>query len=507
MSKKKLVLKCLRQLRHACFASMLFLSVCLAAQQPATTISVAWEKDEGALKTVPTLQVVVNPPLRPASPIHNNAWESLRALQADYVRFVPWYPYPRLGVAELEPPADGKTSWDFSLIDPLVLDFFHASVGRRVMLNFSTIPQWMFKTKEPVQVPSNPNDVCWEYEQGTELRDPSGKEVADYFARLVSWYTRGGFVDEYGVRHDSPHHFKIDYWEVLNEPEYEHGLSPEQYTRLYDAITRAVHEVSPETGFVGMSLAEPTKSPGFFDYFLNLQNHSSPTPPQMISYHFYAAPTADQTAEIHPFTFFDQADAFLNSVRFMNEIRHRHSPGTWTDVNEAGCILPEDIGQGARGDSIYPSYWNLCGAVFAHLYIGLAREGVEILGSSQLMGFPTQFPSVTMLNWETGEPNARYFVLKLIKDSFIPGDRMVETKSSTPYVSAQAFLSNNGTRKVLLVNKRDHSLTIKLSGSQGASMRAVDLSQKGQTISASALTQDQIVLGPFAVAVLSIKAN
>ena len=37
-------------------------------------------------------------------------FKSLHDLQADYVRYVPWLPYPRLGVAELEPPKDGKTS-------------------------------------------------------------------------------------------------------------------------------------------------------------------------------------------------------------------------------------------------------------------------------------------------------------------------------------------------------------------------------------------------------------
>ena len=51
-----------------------------------------------------------------------------------------------------------------------------------------------------------------------EFRDPSFKEVADYYACGVSWCTKGGFKDELGVWHPSGHHYKIDYWEVLNEP-------------------------------------------------------------------------------------------------------------------------------------------------------------------------------------------------------------------------------------------------------------------------------------------------
>ena len=31
---------------------------------------------------------------------------------------------------------------------------------------------------------------------GQRLRDPSFKEVADYYARLLAWYTQGGFTDE-----------------------------------------------------------------------------------------------------------------------------------------------------------------------------------------------------------------------------------------------------------------------------------------------------------------------
>jgi hypothetical protein len=31
----------------------------------------------------------------------------------------------------------------------------------------------------------------------------------------------------------------------------------------------------------------------------------------MISYHFYAVPGIDEPVDLHPFTFFDQADRFL----------------------------------------------------------------------------------------------------------------------------------------------------------------------------------------------------
>ena len=91
-------------------------------------IGIAWDKSQGIFKTTPTLQVVVNPPLRPGSPIVDRAYAEVKRLGADYVRYVPWLPYPKLAVAaNWNPPADGKTSWDFSLIDPMTEDFMKAT--------------------------------------------------------------------------------------------------------------------------------------------------------------------------------------------------------------------------------------------------------------------------------------------------------------------------------------------------------------------------------------------
>ena len=155
-----------------------FSSVASTAQDQAVKVVAHWDKVIRTTKTTATLQVVVNPPLQRGTPVHDNAFKALHELGADYVRYVPWLPYPKLGVAELEPPKDGKTSWDFTSIDPMTVDFLEATKGHSVILNFSTIPQWMYKTDKPVEYPADPAQVTWTYEQGTELRDPSTKEVA-----------------------------------------------------------------------------------------------------------------------------------------------------------------------------------------------------------------------------------------------------------------------------------------------------------------------------------------
>src|SRR4029078_7113002 len=205
---------------------LVFITGTSSAQNQLQEVIINWDKVIRLSQTIPSLRVVVNPPLRRGSAIHDNAFQSLRDLGADYVRYVPWYPYPKLAIPELDPPSGGKTLWDFSLIDPMTIDFLEATKGHPVVLNFSTITAWMFKTDKPLTSPADPDQPVWDYTQGTEFRDPTMKEVGDYYGRLFSWYTQGGFTDELGKRHESGYHYSIPYWEVLNEIEFEHQMTP-----------------------------------------------------------------------------------------------------------------------------------------------------------------------------------------------------------------------------------------------------------------------------------------
>jgi len=486
---------------------VLWSSAAIAAVPAA--VKVDWSRVERVSKTTATLQVVVNPPLRRTSPIHDQYYRSLKSLGGDYVRYVPWLPYPKLGVAELKPPKNGKTSWNFSLIDPMTEDFMNATAGHSVILNFSTIPQWMFKTPEPVGYPSDPDQVDWNYEQGTELRDPSMKEVADYYARLVSWYTKGGFTDEYGKRYESGHHYKIGYWEVLNEVDGEHKMSPEFYTRIYDAIVTAIRKVDPSMKFVGMALAGTSPGPDFsdpvpeyFEYFLNHKNHEPGVPLDMISYHFYAGPASDESVDSWPYTFFAQANYFLDEVRFIEAIRKRLSPETKTTVDELGVILPDD--NVVPRKPIPNSYWNLCAAMYAYLYARLSQLGIDVIGESQFVGYPSQFPSVSMTNWKTGQLNARGWVLKLLRDNFGPGDKLVQTSVHSPGVFAQGFSTPDGEHKVLLVSKRNWDIDVSLPGASQATEQYVDQSTGDEPPASVHLTGDTITLKGFAVAVVTL---
>jgi len=468
-----------------------------------TALKIDWNKVTRESQTVPTLQVVVNPPLRRGSQIHDRVYQELKRLGADYVRYVPWLPYPKLAVAELRPPDGQQTYWDFSMIDPMTVDFLNATEGHSVILNFSTIPAWMFTTAEPIKYPDDADQPFWNYTQGTELRDPTMRELGDYYARLVSWYTRGGFTDELGNKHESGHHFKIDYWEVFNEPDFEHNMTPEQYTARYDAVVTAIRKVAPRMKFVGLGLAEPSHNPRMFEYFLNPANHAPGIPLDMISYHFYAVPTPDQTPEIQQHTFFTQADRFLDVVRYIEQIRLRLSPATRTAIDEIGAILPGDPGEPGRAPQPIPnSYWNLAGATYAYVFGNLASLGIDVAGESQLVGYPTQFPSVSLVDWSTGAPNARFRVLELLHKHFGPGDKLVETVTASQYVYAQAFRTRAGKREVLLIGKRDRPLTVALP--EAGTWEYVDQTTGGGPFASIPVT-GSVVMNGLAVGVVTFE--
>ncbi len=474
-------------------------------------VNVNWAQTGPISNAVPTLQVVVNPLLRPNSRVGQRALKAVHKLGANDVRFVPWLPYPRLAVAELKPPANGHTSWNFSLIDPMVRAFMRATKGHSVIMNFSTIPEWMFKTPKPIGYPKNPDQVDWGYEQGTTLRKPGIQAVADYYARLVSWYTRGGFHDEFGKWHPSPFHYHIAWWEVLNEVEWEHHMTPQVYTRYYDAITAAIHKISPHTRFVGMALGTPANSLSWFEYFLNPLNHTHGAPLDMISYHFYAQPTAADKPAVWPALFFKQADNFLGQVRAVEKIRRRLSPQTLTDVDELGSILPDDTAP-RLARPIPHMYWNLSGAMYAYMYAKLAAMGIHVVGESQLIGYPSQFPSVSMVNWTTGVPNARFRVLQMLVKNFGPADHMPVTRvlASSPAnktagrLFAQAFRTPSGDRKILLVNCRDKAAWILVAGAKGATEQWVDQETGSGQPRMRRLASNRFHLGGLGVAVVTL---
>lgn len=493
------------------FISVAFVLSCfftLSLHSQINSVTIDWSKIVSTSKTTPTLQLVENPMVRKNSIIHDSTFKALRELGADYVRYVPWFPYPKMAVAALKAPANGKTFWDFTYLDSTMQAFMEATKGHPVVINFSTTPAWMWKTDSLVKYPDDPYQPTWNYNQGTQLRDTTMKEVAGYFSRLVSWYTKGGFTDEAGKFHNSGHNYKIAYWEVLNEPDLEHNISPQLYTKMYDAIVTELKKVSPETKYVGITIAYNT-NPEWFEYFLNPKNHKPGIPLDAISYHHYSTPSwPDQPLDYYQYVFFEKANAFLDKVRYIESIRKRLSPNTITMINEIGSILRSP----SITKPIPDDYWNLSGAMYAYLFLEFTKIGIDAAGESQLVGYPTQFPDVSMMDWTNGKPNSRYWVLKLLKDNFGSGDKLVSSTwheaagdKEPASVSSQGIITKSG-KKILLINKLNKDARVTLPAeANGAFVHYVDVATGENPPGRMQLTDNTIVLKAFSVSVVELK--
>ncbi len=120
--------------------------------------------------------------------------------------------------------------------------------------------------------------------------------------------------------------------------------------------------------------------------------------------------------------------------------------------------------------------------------------------------FQPNFPSVTMLNWTTGEGTAKYWTTKLlIETADIDNDQAVVTQTtdvSGQNVFSQAFVGKNGRRWVLIINKRYADVDIFLPGCTGGHMLIVNEASGFGPATEVTLTLSRITLSPFAVAVI-----
>lgn len=135
-------------------------------------------------------------------------------------------------------------------------DFLAATDGHSRIISFSTQPAWLFEQDTPHIYPDNATHEDWGYPVGTKFVDETMRALGDYYGRLFAWYTRAGFIDEYGLKHNSGYLYNWDYTEIFNEVEGEHQMTVEYYTRAYDAVIQGIrrHTNNYDMKYVGMAL-------------------------------------------------------------------------------------------------------------------------------------------------------------------------------------------------------------------------------------------------------------
>lgn len=196
------------------------------------------------------------------------------------------------------------------------------------------------------------------------------------------------------------------------------------------------------------------------------------------SYHFYASPEI-----VNPFgtegnadpltwrsTFFAQADAFVENVAYIRSIAQRLAPDAKTFLNEIGTY-PADVMNPAP--QIPDFYWTLSGSLHAYLWARLLPLGIDLFGVAEFMDYPGMIPGTSLIDWETGEPNARYHVTQLLLSHFARGDSLVATSAGDPgfpdmRVHAQAIIGRDAEKSLLLINKWDEFIDVDLSSISAA---------------------------------------
>jgi hypothetical protein len=487
------------------------------ADSDAVKVSANWNETVRVSETVPTTQLLASAYTLRSHPLNKPLLKALRDLHTQDTRLQLWYSVTNQAVPELKAPTATETFWDFQKIDPLVSDFYANTSGRH-HVNIGTIPRWMFNVPD-IEIPSDPGISFYPYTKDTKgelLKDPTGRQFAEYQARIYRWYTQGGFKDEIGKYHKSGHHYRIDYWGVLNESDFENKLNVEQYTKVYDAVVAAIHKIDPAVQFFGPEISG-SEVP-WASYFLNPKNHGvDALPVKWFSFHNYPEATNDPDTWQEKFftgpakpTDGASAKVFADRIREVIKIRDELSPETKLVIDELGTFDTikhgEDVAQAQEPYSAYnPRYWVAIGANWAVNFITAESLGIRVIGVSQLLSYPTQCPSIAMVNWDTAHPNAHYWVLKLIHDNFAPGDRLVRTQSPSTDVVAQASITPSG-RKVLLVNTSNRAVTVNLANAfTGARLRAevVDETSGEKPPRKESVTGPDMTLAPFAIAVVS----
>jgi hypothetical protein len=222
---------------------------------------------------------------------------------------------------------------------------------------------------------------------------------------------------------------------------------------------RRVADPEKKIRFFGLALEE--RNLDWISYFLDPKNHDPEVELDLITYHFYGH--GDRMDPSSYEQFFPQADAFFPVAKTIFGIRDKLNPTVKIDMNEVGTILSDDNDPNAP---VFPGiYWNAASSFFVYVWGNLVDMGLDVIGMSQLAGSPpipawkiyeAQYPSVSMMNWTTGEGTPRYWTLKVLLDTFRAGDKVVGVQNSNPdTIYAKGFVSGaTKKRRLILVNKK-----------------------------------------------------
>lgn len=442
---------------------------------------------------------------------------------------------------EPSPPesASRTTSWNFTGIEQFVLDFCGITRGgdcHDTVIVMGPLPPWFFFDK------INSTQVCTARDSsfcsGT-LVDQTAQAAGNYYSRIISFFTKGGFIDEYGRKVTGGHFLKFNYWEVLNEPnDYAHWVWPigavQTYAMVYDGITTVLHRDHPHLQFASMSWLGVV-SPSDLEYFLDRSNHleTAPWPPALLTFHIYVG-TGNMFGDLM---------TALKGITAAASIVKKLSPETQIYLDEVGvwdgCHQLDNWNLTLEDGPARFDIWNPRAAWYSALYARSAELGVWGIGASQFFGYPLDaaqkndwlgrqgqcpnlgyqcaYPCLSTLNWDDITPNPRWWTIKLLIDAFGADanknvfETIVSPADAVVAAGFELMPESSPTRKaLLLVNTLNVSANVSVSWSGPATLRTVDRDHGHGTVpfaetflSQQSQGQQTFILGPFSTMTLT----
>ena len=301
------------------------------------------------------------------------------------------------------------------------------------------------------------------------------------------------------------------YWEVLNEVDFEHQTTPEQYTERYDAIVDAIHNVSPEMKFMGLAVAAPQRRSALSLRVLpRPRNIMRPGPAGLDFLSLLRGAALSEDIETGSTRSSIKPTDFSTDVRYMEAFASDSRPRRRPIIDELGVDLPTDELEDSTGKAGLRSHpaalLERRGPLYAYLFIDFRSMGIDVIGESQLVGYPTQFPSVSMMDWKNGKPNARYWVLKLHQGQ-LPCRRYARQDRVQPLERhRRSGLRHSRRTQVPALNRHNRPAEVTLPpGITSYTLSTVDGDTGDDPPRVAREAFPALTLAPFAVAVLSWK--
>jgi hypothetical protein len=382
-------------------------------------------------------------------------------------------------------------SWDMTTMNTMVNDVF--ATGQQPLLNIKFAPDWMWTCY--------PNSVGINGAQGVgTVKDLTFQTFAQYMARLASYYNKGSLTEENGTVLVNPAGttHKITYWELWNEPDLNIetpcapadglGITYQQYTTMWNAVTAAMLAVDPTIKFIGPAGAGAqfgsTSSTGnqYIDYLMA----NSTVKPYAISFHAYG-----YWANGIPDKYYFDGDGsdggggitdILAGAQGIRNIYPTY-PVWITEVN-----VNSDWGaSGQNNDELTAAWWGEIMQSMVPLNMGIINQ-FDYTGSS-ISGL-IDGEGLNNSSYPTGKPMISYYILQQIDKAFPQGSTLLQSSSAQAGILSLAARKPDGTVSVMIVNRELASSTVQSSCGTGgvAATVTVDLS----ALNPSSITNTQI---------------